>query len=370
MRRRGRRREFDDDGDEDDEDVQVGKEEAEETGPQGEAMREVMLFRSERKRNKGRQQGDSDEEGEQEGGEGEDEDEEQDVIFERRADGTKKITGVDGERDYRNDTLEKLELEMGNKLEPFNLRQEMEEGHYDEAGHYVERNFSSTRDAWLEEMDELHAHVVGGARTKFVKPLSLNDGGEEDGDGKRQPPTPAALAQMVMSLRDFLVDEKETVTQALKRLADERKQRKKASKAQAAAEGAGAKALRHGDALFARPVARPVDRGDEDDFDRVTSLADELLSLGHHSVYSFRKKDLSEILLAKKRTAKIWSYRLQASPDAEVHGPFSGNDMLGWQQQGYFSQPGVEISIRIGPQKGVFRPAAEVDFDKELEALN
>ncbi len=45
-------------------------------------------------------------------------------------------------------------MDLGMKVEPFHLREEMSTGHFTAEGHYVERNFGSTRDAWLDEMDE------------------------------------------------------------------------------------------------------------------------------------------------------------------------------------------------------------------------
>jgi hypothetical protein len=55
----------------------------------------------------------------------------------------------------------------------------MEKGHFDETGHYIERGFNQS-DAWLEEMDEANAKVVGGAKRRFVKPLQMNEDEQEE----------------------------------------------------------------------------------------------------------------------------------------------------------------------------------------------
>ena len=39
----------------------------------------------------------------------------------------------------------------GNTLEPFNMAQEREEGHFDEEGHYVENKEDDGMDAWAAE---------------------------------------------------------------------------------------------------------------------------------------------------------------------------------------------------------------------------
>ena len=48
--------------------------------------------------------------------------------------------------------LVKVAEEDGIALEPFNLKRERAEGHFDESGHYVEhgRDDAASRDAWLD----------------------------------------------------------------------------------------------------------------------------------------------------------------------------------------------------------------------------
>lgn len=92
-------------------------------------------------------------------------------LFDKRSgvDGSVRVMGVDGEEGARRacviarvisidafatDLEDDVEADLGMKVEPFNLRAEMAVGHFTEEGHYVERNFGSTRDAWLDEMDE------------------------------------------------------------------------------------------------------------------------------------------------------------------------------------------------------------------------
>ena len=46
-----------------------------------------------------------------------------------------------------------LREDDGNTLEPFNLRQEREEGHFDEGGHYVEDKDEDDTDAWMADSE-------------------------------------------------------------------------------------------------------------------------------------------------------------------------------------------------------------------------
>ena len=52
----------------------------------------------------------------------------------------------------RSNWLVKVAEEDGIALEPFNLKRERAEGHFDESGHYVEhgQDDAASRDAWLD----------------------------------------------------------------------------------------------------------------------------------------------------------------------------------------------------------------------------
>ncbi len=265
--------------------------------------------------------------------------------------------GVDGEERalYKKTDLADLEKEMGTKLEPFNLHAEMEQGHFDEAGHYIERGFGQS-DAWLEQMDLANANVIGGARSRFVKPLDLEEERREE-EAPTKPPTTGELAAWGGQLRALMNDE-ETVAGALKRLAQERRD----------AHSAQSK-KRVGDAQFAKPVARQrgEESGDKDAFDRASSLADKLQNAAQqHSIFSFRKRDL----LLWRRGAKVFEYVIRGGEEEQMFGPFSGDAIIAWKQQGYFSSSPVEIRIKVGPNRGRFQPAATFDVDIELGALD
>jgi CD2 antigen cytoplasmic tail-binding protein 2 len=361
-----------------------GADEEQDSGDLNEAQQEVRAFADEKKRQKKQRRGQEvgaarvrvdpsltraqDDDEEEEAGpapDGEEGEDEADVMFERRADGTKRIVGVDGEEKalYRQTDLAELEREMGTKLEPFNLKAEMEEGHFDAEGHYIERGFGQS-DAWLQEMDVANANVVGGPRSRFIKPLQLEEQPEED-----KPQKPASVAELAAwggQLCAFLRDDEETVAGALKRLAQERREARKKTPQKKATGG---------DAQFAKPVARQRDGdagGEQDAFDRASTLADKLQSAGlAQPVFGMRRTDL----LQWRRGAKVFEYVIRGGSggadgsDSEIFGPFSGDNMNAWKQQGYFDSGKVEICIKIGPQRGVFRPAATFNIDKELAAL-
>ncbi len=298
----------------------------------------------------------------------EDDDGDADVMLERRADGSKRIVGVDGEEKalYRKTDLAELEREMGTKLEPFNLKAEMEEGHFDAEGHYIERGFGQS-DAWLQEMDLANANVIGGPRSRFVKPLQLDDEQQREEEQPQKPASVAELAAWGGQLHALLRDDEETVAGALKRLAQERREARKRVPHKKTAGG---------DPQFAKPVARQRDEdgegggGERDAFDRASTLADRLQNAGlQQPVFGMRRSDL----LQWRRGAKVFEYVIRGGGtdggDSEIFGPFSGDAINAWKQQGYFASGQVELRIKIGPNRGVFRPAAAFDVDKELAAL-
>lgn len=182
----------------------------------------------------------------------------------------------------------------------------MERGYFDEAGHFVERGFNQS-DAWLDEMDEVNAQVVGGAKRRFVKPLQTGDEEQEQELLQQEKkPSMGQLAAWADELRAMLADEKETVASLLKRLAQAKRDKRGGAKAQHA----------KADPLFARPVARQKEGcecrkrrrsrlfnrrqkaaldDEKDAFDKASTLADQLLGSGQQSVFSFRKKVLKKL---------------------------------------------------------------------------
>ena len=335
------------------EDEDLENSDGEEEGEQREGMKEMKEFiKLEKKRGKT----DNDEQGG-----GASDEEVDDLVLQTRADGSKKIVNVFGEEDYKKKDIQDLEVEMGTKMEPFNLKEEMETGHFDEAGHYVERNFAT--DAWLEEMDETHQNVLGGAKKVFRK----NPKNEVLNDDEVPQPTEADVVKMIKELYEML-GENETVTQALKRLANERRERKQAQEPRKKKKS---NVMADANDGFAKPIA-PSRQGNEDEFDRLTQLADALLSVGQHSIYSFTRNDLNRALLAKKKKAKIWKYviRGEDGTDSELYGPFDTDAMNEWQYQGYFNDGNVFVKPLVGPHKCQLRPVDDVDFDEEIEKMN
>ena len=201
------------------------------------------------------------------------------------------------------------------KLEPFNLQKEMEDGHFDDEGVYVEntKEAADPRDAWLDDFEERN----GG---KFAKKDASSDE-EED-----RPPTGAEIVDMKKQLAALLT-RGETCAKGLKRLRKEKAQ-----------------------------------------FDTMTELADRLMNSGEYGIYQIPKEDLADMVdqaLAHETKADEtdkWEYKISVGDGAEVHGPFSSEHMQGWMDAGYFKEKPIWVRRLNANQPEGFKSTEEIEY--------
>ncbi|CAM6087223.1 unnamed protein product [Calypogeia fissa] len=157
------------------------------------------------------------------------------------------------EEDYGEEAEERLE--DGMRIEPFNLKQEREEGYFDADGNYVEyRNEDDTKDAWLDSVE-----VDTRFASKAAAQSTAEDSGNEKGLSKRE------IADTQRRIANSL-QPGETVLRALRRL-----------KAVAKEEGA-----RNGRMEGDTKVV----------FDQLTEDAMKLLDNGDYNIYEEKKETL------------------------------------------------------------------------------
>ncbi|GLC52767.1 hypothetical protein PLESTB_000665900 [Pleodorina starrii] len=218
---------------------------------------------------------------------------------------------------YEKDTLE-VEQEDGITFEPFNLKQEREEGYFDEDGNYVLRKQGGEegddeKDAWLTSEE---AKVVSDeVRRKIEAQRAL---AEEA--ARRGPLTERQIAQRKADMA-AMMRPGETVTRALKRLGG-------GAAPGAAAGGSAAAGLPHramgkrerarllaqqqqqqqqADPAAASASGSGADADAREQFTRMTELADELLGEGELEIYSANQEELL-------RSARMWLPQLAAPP--------------------------------------------------------
>mmetsp|Transcript_30163 Transcript_30163/g.115703 ORF Transcript_30163/g.115703 Transcript_30163/m.115703 type:complete len:200 (+) Transcript_30163:1013-1612(+) len=92
-------------------------------------------------------------------------------------------------------------------------------------------------------------------------------------------------------------------------------------------------------------------------FDEVTEVADELLNGGQYTIYQQTREQLMKLAKTKidksphvedsvKPKLDLWE--LKWGNDTETYGPFTAEQMLGWQQSGYFSSERTAYARRQG----------------------
>lgn len=211
--------------------------------------------------------------------------------------------GVDGVKRY-GDKTGKWE-DKDEKLMAFNLKQEMEDGYFDEEGVYVENKaeVADPRDAWLDDFQERNDG-------KFAKV-------QEQAAAASQEERAMTVAEKVERQREIieLLERGENAAQAIKRL-----------------------------------------RSQKEAMAKLTDLASELLNAGQYDIYSVAREDLQDAVDATMAKAaqveaakaeadapETWEYKLTMEDGAEVHGPFSSAHMQAWMDAGYFKDKPVWV---------------------------
>ncbi|CEJ80485.1 hypothetical protein VHEMI00664 [[Torrubiella] hemipterigena] len=235
------------------------------------------------------------------------------------------------------------------KVEAFNLRDEMEDGRFDDSGNYVRKagDPDAVHDTWLEGLSKkdlkkaatAHEKRQEEARKQRIEDDSLS--------------VPDLLKKLILQL-----EKAETPLEALARLGKTQPKSKKIpawklkklNKAKSDMD-IDSSATSEVDAAAARIKTA---------IDAITDAADKLLSRGHEDIYDqerellvreYRRESGEEWVEPKQpeedtgtitvQTTGDWNFRWVAG-DGAVQGPFDGPTMKAWQDAGYFKQ-GVEI---------------------------
>ncbi|KAK0940947.1 hypothetical protein LTR29_007505 [Friedmanniomyces endolithicus] len=281
-------------------------------------------------------------------------------------------SGSDEERDLLPEEMEDdLAAEIGAggkkkhapKLDAFNLRQEEEEGRFDESGNFVRKAMDpdAGNDSWLDGLSKKDMKRAREAQEKRDSERKRKDL-EDDATT-----TSELLARLIA-----LLETGETALEALQRLQKGQKVRVKEAKVpkwkqkklrdrmdvdEPAANGNG-NGAEHRDL---------VEEARKKAVEAITGAADALYSREQHEVYDAER----EVLMRqyKRETGEDWQapvweaadegarweYRWSDARDGvERHGPYDGKTMMAWEEAGYFGE-GVEYR-RVGHKTEPPRP--------------
>lgn len=281
-----------------------------------------------------------------------------------------------------------IDFDEGIKITPFNLKEEMEEGHFDAEGNYFEKKEEVIRDEWLDSLDWVKIKERGD---QFRKYISDDESKFEDAD------EPADQINKMKQILGIILPG-ETILKALRRLGGKESGRGKSSSASARWQLKAKKQKATED-----DSEHPASEEDKQTLLKLTELADYLLQTGNFSIYqdtyeklAHKVKSMEENLKeadeddaleaafrqgggegektvmetessdnAKTETANedevYWQYKWENTKNATVYGPYSSTYMLIWNQQGCFGD-GVWVR-KVGEDEGPFYNSKRIDFE-------
>lgn len=246
------------------------------------------------------------------------------------------------------------------KLDAFNMKNEQEEGRFDDQGNYVRKaaDADAVHDTWLEgvsKKDMKRAKEAADKREEERRKKAIEDDSITTGD-------------VLKTLIPFL-ERGETVLEALARLG---KGKEKKPKWQS--KNKNQKKGQNGHAMDTEMSGEdPAEGKRRSDVEAITGAADLLLTRGQPEIYDaerellvrqYRKETGEEWTEPKTSkgtdsgSMKMWEYRWSDARDGgETHGPYDGTTMVAWNDAGYFGE-GVEFR----QQNGVEGWSRVVDF--------
>ncbi|XP_076755480.1 CD2 antigen cytoplasmic tail-binding protein 2 homolog holn1 [Xylocopa sonorina] len=274
----------------------------------------------------------------------------------------------------------------------FNMKEELEEGHFDKQGHYLWNKEKEIRDNWLDNIDWMQIKPSSTASVKKKSESSKKHGladSDSDDEGLDIMFNPTQFYKQILEY----LQPGETVSKALCRL------------------GKGKKRLSTADRWKRKQEKKPVEEDQNSiSITKLTELANELLTrTGNMDIYQesyeqikrkveqgekhahpskqeaeldmysddFDAKEKAKLdgsesnvneanNFANDETKKeeiMWELKWSQDENAEVHGPHTSEQMHEWAMEGYFKSGAW---VRRTGQNNQFYNAARVDFELYL----
>lgn len=303
-----------------------------------------------------------------------------------------------------------IDFDEGVSITPFNLQEEMQEGHFDSEGNYFIKKEEQIRDNWLDNIDWVRIKEqpfkqkkkgLGAKRKRRVgdedeaeeekqreEKQADKENDEEEEEEEVEPAEDPLASYTQHQLTEAVIElllPGETVAKALRRLG-----------------GLGG----HKKGKL-REESEPTEetKRDTEKLDRLTALADRLVGSGMFEIYQQTYEKLAYLLksmsstrpavgrepggdgdeeedeldmfadkfdeshTADKKEAEVnkvsnevmWEYKWENKDDSEVFGPFTSQQMQDWVDEGYFSS-GVYCK-RVDQEGAQFYNSKRLDFE-------
>ncbi|KAK3387005.1 hypothetical protein B0H63DRAFT_145301 [Podospora didyma] len=240
------------------------------------------------------------------------------------------------------------------KIDAFNMRQEQEEGAFDEAGNFIRKtnDADAVHDRWLEGLSKKDMKKAAAAREKRDAELR-----------QKQRENDSISTTDLLKALILLLEPTETPVEALARLGKAHKKPKKVPmwKQKKLLKKLGADAM-DVDVTDKKGAGDPKQDKIKEAIENITDAADKLLGRDYPKIYEIERERL--IRDYSKETGepwaepprldeeespedgpKMWEFRWTDGRDqAAKQGPFDGPTMKAWQDAGYFGE-GVEFRV-------------------------
>uniref|UniRef100_A0A1E1WNB0 GYF domain-containing protein n=1 Tax=Pectinophora gossypiella TaxID=13191 RepID=A0A1E1WNB0_PECGO len=264
-------------------------------------------------------------------------------------------------------------------ITPFNMKEELEEGHFDTQGHYHWKKEKEIRDGWLDNIDWVK--VKGRPEDKYK--IHKDDENKGLGDeSSSEEDEPEEKFELISNYKEILqhMKPKETIAKALQRLGT-------SSKISSAER-------------WKRKKAGIVDEGSKV-VTRVTELANQILTkMGNMDIYQETYEKISNIIAKDKKKNEVadldmyaddfdqkekqtlgqepseskieekdeddenkevkWEFKWSQDDNAEISGPHSTDQMHKWSTEGYFK---TGVWVRKHGEDSQFYSSNRIDFE-------
>lgn len=230
------------------------------------------------------------------------------------------------------------------KVEAFNLKEEMEEGRFDESGNYIRRagDPDAVHDRWLE-----------GTNKKEIKKVAEAHKQREAAARQQRIAEDGVLVPDLLSALITRLEASETALEALARLGKGQTKTKKIPKWKLKKMNKGAE-----DMDVEKKEEDPEQERIRGAIQAITDAADKLLSRDYEDIYDQERELLMREYRrqagedwvdpqattgpadeeAADKTEGMWEFRWTDGRDGGgVQGPFDGQTMKAWQDAGYFA---------------------------------
>ncbi|KAF4441929.1 LIN1-like protein [Fusarium austroafricanum] len=237
------------------------------------------------------------------------------------------------------------------KVEAFNLKQEMEEGQFDQEGNYVRKGGDpdAVHDNWLE----------GLSKKEMKKAAAAHEKREAEARKQRLEDDEVLVSELLKTLI-LNLERAETPLEALARLGKKQTKPKKIpkwklKKMNKDAEGMEVDGGENSESVEQKRIKASIDA--------ITEAADKLLSRDHEEIYEqerellvreYRKETGEDWVepevtnqdeqAAVKPGEIMWEFRWADGRDGNAsQGPYDGATMKAWKDAGYFPEGAVEF---------------------------